>query len=287
MASTKRRRIARAPSEGHRPTSWSSWRWPDDDAFTKWVGPLHVNPVDHVRQSWIARSWVNSLEEFFEAWEAFKGLCDTLEEDVGDRSRREELTEPIHDRLCQLGYYGEIVLLYRQRLAQSDEGMRFIHYKQFIQHEANELGRRSHISEIRRLIEAAQALREKLEIELHTSDDFIVGRIRSLPADLASEFYIARDLYSVGFDEVGLLVVCRGLEQVIRRILVERKINTIDDQDPERAPLARVIDTVISLKWRCNSKAFISSASGQMLHWMRAVRNEGSHVQFMTFPTFR
>src|SRR5215471_17825609 len=40
----------------------------------------------------------------------------------------------------------------------------------------------------------------------------------SLPADLAADFRTARDLFSVGLDEVGGLIAGRGLKGVLRAI---------------------------------------------------------------------
>jgi hypothetical protein len=222
---------------------------------------------------------VTCLAEFFEAWEEFKRICDELANRIAKNPKElERLSRPMNDTLCELGHFGEILLLYQQRLARTDAALHFIHYKEFIQHGAHRLHGESHPSEIRRLIEAALAFREELATALTKADDFIISRTRSLPADIAADFYLARDLYSVGFDDVAVLVLCRGLERVTRRILAERNLQTNKGSSgPERAHLSDVIETIGSLRWKSDHRRFISTSWRQMLHWMREIRNEGTH----------
>src|SRR5262245_53495019 len=58
---------------------------------------------------------------------------------------------------------------------------------------------------------------------IKAEDRFIVG-VLDLPPSLESDFRTSRNLFSIGFDEVGLLIAGRGLEGVLRKIAYTRKI---------------------------------------------------------------
>lgn len=48
-----------------------------------------------------------------------------------------------------------------------------------------------------------------------------------LPEELTYDFRLARNVFSIGLDEVGLFVAGRGLEKVLRRIARGRKIAVV------------------------------------------------------------
>src|SRR5262245_65585889 len=52
---------------------------------------------------------------------------------------------------------------------------------------------------------------------IKAEDRFIVG-VLDLPPSLESDFRTSRNLFSIGFDEVGLLIAGRRLEGVLRKI---------------------------------------------------------------------
>jgi hypothetical protein len=260
----------------------SSWRWPSDKVFEDWVLPRHINPVPHVRQSWTLKSWVECLREFFEALDEFGEVCNALNRVKDDDAQLERLTEPTNRMLIDLGHCGEMLLFYQHRLAESDAALDFIHAKEFIQHEAHKLGRKSHVLEIENLIGASNAFYMEVLTALSKANDFIVDRVRNLPPVLIGDFYIARDLYSVGFDDTALLALGRGLERVCRRILSERRIGLQTGARLEiaaEATLFDVVETIGALRWKADGDLLIAKSFRRMLQWLREIRNEGAHAQ--------
>lgn len=244
--------------------------------------PLHINPVPHVWQSWTLKSWVYCLREFFDALHEFGKLCDELNRVKDDQVELERLTEPTHGALIDLGHCGEMLLLYQHRLAKSDAAYNFIHAKEFIQHEAHKLGRKSRVAEIEDLIEASNAFYMEVLKWLSKADEFIVDRVRNLPPDLIGDFYIARDLYSIGLDDTALLSLGRGLERVCRLVLSERRIRLQTKRRLEaaaEATLFDVVETIGALRWKAGGDLLIAKSFRRMLHWLREIRNEGAHAQ--------
>lgn len=275
------RKIFKRPRQSSWPKSASSWRWPSDEAFRDNVDPLHMNVVQHVRHSWILKSWLTSLHDYFEALSRFSEACEDLRRrlKMGDREMR-RLTKPTDRTVLEIGHYGERLLLYRRRLSQSSGVQDFISEKDVIEHAAHKRHRRTLPIEIKRLSIAADGLLKAMFEDMRTADEFIVFRIRDIPHELHGDFYIARDLFSVGFDEQAIFALTRGFEHVARQILRERKVRLKvrdDVVDAAEARLVDVIDVLGRLRWRTSGERFMPASAQQMLHWLRVIRNESAH----------
>ena len=99
--------------------------------------------------------------------------------------------------------------------------------------------------------------------------------------DRESDFRLARNLFSVGFDEVGLLMAGRGLEGVLRKIAVVRKISLEVKGKPVPASetdLSDLIQTMYQLHWKTERTRLISAETRALLHYLRALRNSGAHA---------
>ncbi len=262
-----------------RPRLPSSWRWNDIDEFREHVNPRHINEVDYVRHAWTVFSWANSLERYFESLDAFLTALQKAEELMHSKNGREEFFAPMNEHMLDIGHHGEMILLYRKRLANTREAQDFIHGKEFIHHAAHTLHRPSHKLELERLVQAAFRFRDLLCADKDSSDNFIVDRVRDVPENLRDDFYVARDLFSVGFDDSGLFATGRGLEKVCREILRVRKIML---QRKELVPahaenLHEVVEILAKMRWKTSDLPLLSTTTKRLLHWMRDVRNDGAH----------
>ena len=101
-----------------------------------------------------------------------------------------------------------------------------------------------------------------------------------LPDSLESDFRLARDLFSVGFDEIALLVTGRGLEGVLRKIADVRKISlqTTKKLIPaSEADASDLIEIMYHVKWKATGVRLISQETRALLHYLRTLRNGGAH----------
>lgn len=198
---------------------------------------------------------------------------------MGEKEIR-RLTKPMDQTVCDIGHYGEILLLYRRRLSRETAALEFVSEKHVIQHAANRLHRETHAIEIERLSNAANAFLKHVLEDMRFADDFIISRVRDIPEELRADFYAARDLFSVGFDEPALFALARAFERVARRILHERRIRIRfkgDIVDACEVSLAEVIRALGLLRWKASGERLLPASVQQMLHWLRALRNESAH----------
>lgn len=54
-----------------------------------------------------------------------------------------------------------------------------------------------------------------------------LSTISKFRIELEADFRLARNLFSIGFDEVGVLIAGRGLEGVLRKVAAMRKIELV------------------------------------------------------------
>ena len=106
-----------------------------------------------------------------------------------------------------------------------------------------------------------------------------------LPSGPGADFKLSRDLFSVGFDEVGLLIAGRGLEGVLREIarqkgiLLERK----GDKDlVAEADTHDLIEALYRVRWAKTKERLITKVTKTLLHYLRTLRNTGAHSQIGT-----
>jgi hypothetical protein len=97
---------------------------------------------------------------------------------------------------------------------------------------------------------------------------------------LEADFRLARNLFSLGFDDVGLLIAGRGLEGVLRKIANIRKI--LLESKGKTAPAAEadlhdLIETMYQLRWKTKGTRLISPEAKALLHYLRTLRNNGAH----------
>jgi hypothetical protein len=117
--------------------------------------------------------------------------------------------------------------------------------------------------------------------ELKAKDDSFLMDELELPPDLVVDFRTARNLFSVGFEEAGVLLAGRGLEGVLRRIALTRKVSPRrkgKDTPAAEADLHDLIELVFRIRWKFSGERLISPETRALLHFLRTLRNSGAHA---------
>ena len=124
--------------------------------------------------------------------------------------------------MIELVHAGEALLLHHKRLAVSRAAYGFLHQHDVLEHweRYNEVRLSREIDQM--VVDTHELLRGYREL-LDTDERFLLEDLR-LPDDLQADFRLARNLFSIGLDDVGLFMAGRGLEGVLRRIAAKRKI---------------------------------------------------------------
>jgi hypothetical protein len=263
----------------------SSWRWDSDDEFRKWVYPDFLNPVELVRHSYVLYSFAQCARDLYKDLAELDQKVGDLETLLKSNTAQQLPAEAIETALeiaMEVCYAGEHMLLFQKRLAQSNHAYGFKHAKDAIHREMHPR-ETSTPNDVKRLRELRQLVDDTRKLlagfnELEQSDQGFLVQYMDLPDFLEQDFRMARDLFSVGFDEVGLLIAGRGLEGVLRRILTDRHIS-VGSRPASDAELHDVIETLERLRWQADRTRFLPRVAVQILHWLRTTRNVGAHAQ--------
>jgi hypothetical protein len=188
------------------------------------------------------------------------------------RSAREQVINAV--------YAGETLLLHHKRLALSELASSFLSENELLDHwERYATGPRI-IHEIQEFARAVTELLEGYE-RLAREDELLLLDDLDLPQHLEEDFRLSRDLFSLGFDEVGLFVAARGLEKVLRRIAHGRKITLINGKKSEPASAATLhdlIETMAQVRWKVKGTPLLTKETKMLLEYVRTVRNSGAHA---------
>jgi hypothetical protein len=204
------------------PWLWNSW-----EEYRDWVHPGSVR-----RGSWgLSRQqpWNEAESKLRDAVcrlsEARNSLCKLGFTGSNDDSPPDALADLSHARrlVITVIHCGETLLLYHKRLAKSEASYGFLHQNDLLEHWDRYANTGRIASEIHELVSDLSDLLQGYEAFLRAEDRFIIGGL-DLPVSLESDFRLARNLFSVGFDDTGLLIAGRGLEGVLRKIAHDRKI---------------------------------------------------------------
>lgn len=174
---------------------------------------------------------------------------------------------------------GEELLLYHRRLAISEASYGFLHQHTVLDH-WDRYKRTDRIAfEIEQLVKEIRRLLDGYEQIAREDERFITDNL-DIPPELERDFRLSRDLFSVGFDETGLLVAGRGLEGVLRQIARNRRI-LIEARGKvfpaSEADLHDLIETMSVIRWKVKGVPLISRDTKALLHYLRTIRNSGAH----------
>ncbi len=181
--------------------------------------------------------------------------------------------------VLDLASAGEIFLFYNRRLAKSNASYIFLHQKDIDEHWERYSTSDRIFREVSELVLATKSMLEAYEDIVNEDSKFLLTDI-DLPNELKADFVLARDLFSVGFDEVGLLITGRGLEGVLKAIAKKKRIKILVRGKQFFAHDARfydLIEVLARVKWQKDKSRLISSDVKSLLHFLRSVRNSGAH----------
>lgn len=259
-----------------------AWLWDSWEDYVHFVHPCSVPAGMFIQSRLGTRSEAERylVEAAREVEEAMLGLGElgfgTKDRQVNTSS---EKAENARDIVIVALRAGEELLLYNKRLAMSDAAYGFLHQRDLLEHWDRYAGTPRIPHELRQL---EKDLRRLLEGHARLSEDddrFITGD-SALPKSLESDFRLARDLFSVGFDEVGLLIAGRGLEGVLRQIAHDKRI-TLEAKGKKtpasEADFHDLIETMSTVRWKTQNKPLISKQNKALLHYLRTIRNNGAH----------
>jgi hypothetical protein len=177
---------------------------------------------------------------------------------------------------------GEDMLLYHKRLALSEASYGFLHAHDLLQHwdRYSKNWRIAH--EIYQFLKDCRGLLDGYHQIARTDERFIINDV-DLPPTLRIDFTTARNLFSVGFEEIGLLVAGRGLEGVLRQVAKDRKILMQTAKGKPRSAsdvdFADLIEVIARVRWKVRDAPLISKHTKTMLHYLRTIRNSQAHPQ--------
>lgn len=254
--------------------SASSIRWTSDKEFEGRVFPSAFRNNEHVRLSHRLYTLVAWLQEAEHEVRALYKVTDELRKLSRSTS---DLNEAV-SKAAEACIVGERLLLHNKRLALSEYAEEFLHIKDAFASENDNRKRAGHW-DLDHLLKGLDDLSRGLNV-LQKGDEFFLTLELNLPKDLKSDFYTARDCFSVGLDEPGLFVAGRGLEGVFRRILRERKVTLQTGAKVKPAAEAEfhdVIEVARRLRWRKDGNLIFSQDTIQLLHWLRTIRNREAH----------
>jgi len=260
---------------------WSSWE--------EYVDAVHPVELDRpVKLRLALRD--STFETECALWNAAKKLTEATESlrELGfkgePRSRPPNDASAIsqaHRAVQELVLAGEELLLYHKRLAKSDASYGFLHQHDILEHWGRYAQTGRIVMEIQQLTTDVGELLQGYEKFVQTDHRFIVDEL-DLPDSLESDFRLARNLFSVGFDEVALLIAGRGLEGVLRKIADVRKI--VLESRGKKSPACEVdvcfydlIETMFQVRWKTRDTRLITPETKALLHYLRTLRNSGAH----------
>lgn len=230
-------------------------------------------------------SWFEIQENLLEAVQEIRAKLESLTNlgFTGDDNKPlpndPSILDTTHSIVLELIYAGEELLLYHKRLAKSNASYKFLGSHDMYDHWEHYSATRRIFKETDKLVKGSWELLEGYQNRIREDDKFLLYELE-LPRDLEDDFVLARNLFSVGFDDVGVLITGRGLEGVLRRIAKLRKINITAKGKPtlvSQADIYDLIETMSRVKWKVTGIPLITKDTKALLHYLRTLRNEGAH----------
>jgi hypothetical protein len=194
-----------------------------------------------------------------------------------DRDTISKAREPV----VRIVYEGERLLLYHRRLAQSDAAYGFLHQHEILEGWENYAETDHRIAlEIDQLVEDTQDLITGFHGIVLEDSRLLASRLRSIPREHLPDFDLARDLFSVGFDEVGLLIAGRAMEGILRHIARTRRV-TILHRGTKLAvqdlSFKNLIEAFYRIRFRKTGERVLSREMRALLDFVRELRNTHAH----------
>lgn len=260
-----------------------AWLWNSWEEFVKECRPVGI------RRGTFHHSQTNTgLEAARHLLESFSKLTDASDELKRLGFKGQSFPSPKHDPAMVSGvhnhvitaiYAGEELLMYHKRLAQSDAAYGFLHSNELLDHWDSYVGGQRIVYEVQQLMDDIDKLVEGYRHMEREDERLLLGTLE-LPKMLEEDFRVSRNLFSLGFNEVGLLIAARGLEKVLRQIASDRHIQITLGPKTEaasEADLHDLIEVMARIKWKVKGTVLITRETRTLLQHIRTVRNGGAH----------
>jgi hypothetical protein len=258
-----------------------AWLWESWEEFVKYVQPVAVQcgRFQHACRA-------TELELLGELSEAVRDLrkanaaLATLGFD-GKRTKQPKDEARMHEarnEVINAVYAGEALLLLHKRLTLNDASYGFLHAHDILEHWDRYAATTRIEGEIHQLTKDVDLLLHGYDRLVREDERLLIDELK-LPEELTCDFKIARNLFSIGLDDIGLFLTGRGLEKVLRRIARDRKI-VIVRKKPEPAEDAEFYDLIEALsrvRWKTRKVPLIVAETKALLHYLRSIRNRGAH----------
>jgi hypothetical protein len=265
---------------------WSSWK-----EYVDYVQPVALRAQNLFRIT-ASSSWFETQQRLTEAVRELSDALSSLralgyEEDSDAPLPSSEANE-VYALVAHLVRAGEELLLYHKRLALSDASYGFLHQHEILEEWERYSGTKGLYREIEQLVKDTDELLSGYRRMVAVDENFLVSDLK-MPPELKADFILARNLFSVGFDEVGVLIAGRGLEGVLRKTADIRKIMIVVKGSPEPASEASfndLIEVMSRLRWKVKKSLLITSDTKALLHYLRVLRNGGAHPNIQGRTSF-
>ena len=261
-----------------------AWLWSSFQELVDYVQPVMVDRGGvfrlALRDSWFEtqRRLYTSVERLGTSLQSLRELGFTSD-DHAELPRDHSLLDTAHGLALDVVLFGEELLLYHRRLARSPASYGFLHQHDMIEHWDRYCETGRIFREIARLVQDTEGLLAGYEEIVQADNSFLVEDL-DLPSELETDFRLARNLFSVGFDEVGVLIAGRGLEGVLRKVANVRKIRLMVGGKSSPAHIADthdLIETLYRIRWKASGARLMSAEMRALMHYLRSVRNWGAH----------
>jgi len=262
-----------------------AWLWDTYEEFLDYVQPIlvaeHAGPLHAAQRETLFEHHSKITEAVAELRKLREDLSERGFENWPPKDESAARAEEAYSTCQEIVWHGEELILYHRRLAKTPGGQDFIHEKNVIElsNWSRYVGSRRIFMEIRKLIEAVDALLSSYG-ELASQDEDYLPIESDLPDSVLDDFRKARDLLSVGMDEIGLLIAGRGLEATLRHIAKSRGV-TLEDKGKSgavsEAEFFNLIEVFRRLRWRGPGVPLLDKDGIALLHYLRSIRNAGAH----------
>ncbi len=260
-----------------------AWLWDSYKEFRDNVNPVmidHDGPFRAAPLETLCEQQAKISRALAELDEARSKLSKLGFADDPPKEDRSQLSEA-HSICLELAYAGEELLLYHKRLALSRSSYDFCHQKDIIEREHWDRysSTKRIFREVANLVEAVDELVRGYH-DILTSDSEYLAIDRDFPDSVVVDFRLARDLLSVGVEDVGLLIAGRGLEAMLQHIAKDRSVVIVEKGKSTLACDASFYDLIEAfgrLRWRGKSARLVDKDAVALLHYLRSIRNAGAH----------
>lgn len=263
-----------------------AWLWSSYNEYAKYVQPVMIKGPGPLRRT-LHDTWYETEQRHGGAIRKLEAALQALV-DLGFNGRREtrlpgdkSLLDPACQVVLELVYAGEELLMLDKRLAKSRASYGFLHQHDIVEHWERYAATDRIFREIDQLVKDTHELLQGL-YELHKDDDSFLLDELDLPQELEADFRLARNLFSVGFDDLGVFVAGRGFEGVLRRIAQVRKLSLRSKGGATPAyelDLHDLIELLSKVRWKKTGERLISRDTRVLLQYIRTLRNNAAHPE--------